>query len=79
MFDILSLTGFHRAQIPLHVEIFARHGKKIRGSAVVGASAAARFAAISAALMARMNLKTFDHSHDAMAWFKTIPAASARR
>jgi hypothetical protein len=73
MYTVPQFTGFHRANIMGHVELFMpRLDKSIRGVAVLGAKTAIHFAAISVSLMSRMPLRSFYTEDEALSWLRSL-------
>lgn len=67
-YDVRELRGFHRSQVGLHAESLARLAPRVAGIALVGAGPAARFGAVTASLLSKIPLATFDHLHQAVSW-----------
>ena len=72
LYCVPEMTGFHRAQIPLHGELFTAHRDRLLGIAVVGARPVVRFGSITVGLVARIKLQHFDNVKDALAWLGTL-------
>jgi hypothetical protein len=71
-YDLRELRGFHHSQVGLHAQALTRLADRVAGIALVGARPAARFAAVTASLVARLPLATFDEPEEAVAWLESL-------